>query len=322
VSIEAIRDFLAADMRAVDAVIRARLGSDVVLIRQVAEHIVGGGGKRLRPMLVLLSSGAFGYQGRDQHELAAVIEFIHTATLLHDDVVDESALRRGHATANSLFGNATAVLVGDFVYSRAFQMMVAVDSMRVLQVLADATNVIAEGEVMQLMNCHNAEIDEAGYLAVIRCKTAKLFEAATRLGAILGGAAPSQEAAMSDYGMQLGVAFQLIDDVLDYSGDQAVIGKNLGDDLAEGKPTLPLIHAIRHGTPGQAGTVRRAIEQGGRNDLAAVMEAIRATGALDYAREKARAASRAACAAAQTLQNSKYRDYLLQLADFAVTRSY
>jgi octaprenyl-diphosphate synthase len=322
VSIDAIRDFLAADMRAVDAVIRARLNSDVVLIRQVAEHIVGGGGKRLRPMLVLLAAGAFGYRGRDHHELAAVVEFIHTATLLHDDVVDESALRRGRDTANSLFGNATAVLVGDFIYSRAFQMMVAIDSMRVLQVLADATNVIAEGEVMQLMNCHNADIDEAGYLAVIRCKTAKLFEAATRLGAILGGAASSQESAMSDYGLQLGVAFQLIDDVLDYSGDQAVIGKNLGDDLAEGKPTLPLIHAIRHGTPDQANTVRGAIEQGGRDDLAAVMAAIRATGALDYAREQARRASQAACAAAETLPNSKYREYLLQLADFAVTRSY
>jgi octaprenyl-diphosphate synthase len=322
VSIDAIRDFLAADMRAVDAVIRARLNSDVVLIRQVAEHIVGGGGKRLRPMLVLLAAGAFGYRGRDHQELAAVVEFIHTATLLHDDVVDESALRRGRDTANSLFGNATAVLVGDFIYSRAFQMMVAIDSMRVLQVLADATNVIAEGEVMQLMNCHNADIDEAGYLAVIRCKTAKLFEAATRLGAILGGAASSQESAMSDYGLQLGVAFQLIDDVLDYSGDQAVIGKNLGDDLAEGKPTLPLIHAIRHGTPDQANTVRGAIEQGGRDDLAAVMAAIRATGALDYAREQARRASQAACAAAETLPNSKYREYLLQLADFAVTRSY
>jgi len=322
VSIEAIRDFLATDMRAVDAVIRARLNSDVVLIRQVAEHIVGGGGKRLRPMLLLLSAGAFGYRGRDHHELAAVVEFIHTATLLHDDVVDESALRRGRATANSIFGNTAAVLVGDFVYSRAFQMMVGLDSMRVLQVLADTTNVIAEGEVMQLMNCHDADIDEAGYLAVIRRKTAKLFEAATRLGAILGGAAASQEEAMASYGMQLGVAFQLIDDVLDYTGDQAVIGKNLGDDLAEGKPTLPLIHAIKHGSPDQARAVRRAIEQGGRDELAAVMEAIHATGALEYAREKARGASHSACEAATSLPNSKHRDCLLQLANFAVTRSY
>jgi octaprenyl-diphosphate synthase len=322
VAIEAIRDFLAADMRAVDEVIRARLDSDVVLIRQVAEHIVAGGGKRLRPMLLLLSAGAFGYRGPHHHELAAVVEFIHTATLLHDDVVDESALRRGHATANSIFGNSAAVLVGDFVYSRAFQMMVAVDSMRVLQVLADATNVIAEGEVMQLMNCHNADIDEAGYFAVVRCKTAKLFEAATRLGAVLGRATSSQEEAVSRFGMQLGVAFQLIDDVLDYSGEEAVIGKNLGDDLAEGKPTLPLIHAIRHGSPEQARTVRKAIERGGRDDLTAVIGAIQATGALEYAREQARAASRAACEAAASLRDSAQRNYLLQLADFAVTRSF
>ena len=309
-------------MRAVDEVIRTRLNSDVVLIRQVAEYIVGSGGKRLRPVLLLLSAGAFGYRGRHHHELAAVVEFIHTATLLHDDVVDESGLRRGRATANALFGNAAAVLVGDFVYSRAFQMMVGVDNMRVLQVLAGATNVIAEGEVMQLMNCHNPDIDETGYLAVIRCKTAKLFEAATRLGAILGGAPRSQEDAIADYGTHLGTAFQLIDDVLDYSGEQAVIGKNLGDDLAEGKPTLPLIYAIKHGTPQQASRVRSAIEHGGREDLAGVIEAIRATGALDYAREQARAESRTACAALERLPNSKHRDYLLQLADFAVTRSY
>lgn len=320
--IEAIREFVAADMRAVDEVIRTRLNSDVVLIRQVAEYIVGSGGKRLRPVLLLLSAGAFGYRGRHHHELAAVVEFIHTATLLHDDVVDESGLRRGRTTANALFGNAAAVLVGDFVYSRAFQMMVGVDNMRVLQVLADATNVIAEGEVMQLMNCHNPDIDEKGYLAVIRCKTAKLFEAATRLGAILGGAPRSQEDAIADYGTHLGTAFQLIDDVLDYSGEQAVIGKNLGDDLAEGKPTLPLIYAIKHGTPQQASRVRSAIEHGGREDLAGVIDAIRATGALDYAREQARAESRTACAALERLPNSKHRDYLLQLADFAVTRSY
>ncbi|MBI2295439.1 MAG: octaprenyl diphosphate synthase [Betaproteobacteria bacterium] len=321
-NLEAIREFVAADLRAVDGVIRARLNSEVVLIRQVAEYIVSGGGKRLRPVLLLLSAGAFGYRGRHHHELAAVVEFIHTATLLHDDVVDESDLRRGRPTANSLFGNSAAVLVGDFVYSRAFQMMVGVDSMRVLQVLADATNVIAEGEVMQLMNCHNPDIDEKGYLEVIRCKTAKLFEAATRLGAVLGGAPPAQEDAVGDYGTHLGTAFQLIDDVLDYSGEQAVIGKNVGDDLAEGKPTLPLIYAIEHGTPQQAGRVRRAIEHGGREELGAVIEAIRATGALEYAREQARAESRTACAALEHLPNSKHRDYLLQLADFAVTRSY
>jgi octaprenyl-diphosphate synthase len=322
VTLEAIRGFMEADMRAVDEVIRARLNSEVLLIRQVAEYIVGGGGKRLRPMLLLLSAGAFGYRGPHRHELAAVVEFIHTATLLHDDVVDESDLRRGHATANSQFGNAAAVLVGDFVYSRAFQMMMEVDNMRVLQVLADTTNVIAEGEVMQLMSCHDPAVDEAGYLEVIRCKTAKLFEAATRLGAILGRAPRDQEDALAEYGTHLGTAFQLIDDVLDYSGDQALIGKNVGDDLAEGKPTLPLIYAIKHGSHEQAQLVRRAIEHGGRDDLGAVIDAIRSTGALDYARDQARRESRTACAALTRAPRSRERDYLLQLADFAVTRTY
>jgi octaprenyl-diphosphate synthase len=322
VALEAIRGFMEAEMRAVDEVIRARLGSDVLLIRQVAEYIVGGGGKRLRPLLLLLSAGAFGYRGTQRHALAAVIEFIHTATLLHDDVVDESGLRRGRATANALFGNSAAVLVGDFVYSRAFQMMVEADSLRVLRVLADATNVIAEGEVMQLMNCRNPDVEENGYLEVIRRKTAKLFEAATRLGAILGDAPRDQEAAAAEYGMRLGTAFQLIDDVLDYSGEQGAIGKNVGDDLAEGKPTLPLIYAIQHGTPQQAQRVRDAIENGGRDGLAAVLEAIRSTGALEYAREQARLESRSACAALALLPHSRERDYLLQLAGFAVTRSY
>ncbi|MBI3915860.1 MAG: octaprenyl diphosphate synthase [Betaproteobacteria bacterium] len=321
-SIDAIREFIAADMRAVDEVIRTRLHSDVALIRQVAEYIIGGGGKRMRPALVLLSAGAFGYRGRHHHELAAVVEFIHTATLLHDDVVDESALRRGRPTANSLFGNAASVLVGDFVYSRAFQMMVGVDSMRVLQVLADATNVIAEGEVLQLMNCHNAGIDEEDYLQVIRYKTAKLFEAATRLGAILGGAGGAAEEAIAMYGVHLGTAFQLIDDVLDYSGDRQSIGKNLGDDLAEGKATLPLIHAMKRGTPGQAALIRRAIEHGGLEELGAVLDAIRGSGALDYARGQALAEARAACDALAALPASPYRDHLLQLADFAVTRTY
>jgi octaprenyl-diphosphate synthase len=322
VSIDAIRAFITADMQAVDEVIRSRLHSDVVLIRQVAEYIIGGGGKRLRPALVILSAGAFGYQGKHHHELAAVVEFIHTATLLHDDVVDESALRRGRPTSNSLFGNAASVLVGDFVYSRAFQMMVGADNMRVLQVLADATNVIAEGEVLQLMNCRNADIDEQGYLQVIRYKTAKLFEASTRLGAILGKAAGGAEEAVATYGMHLGTAFQLIDDVLDYSGDHKVIGKNVGDDLAEGKATLPLIYALKRGTHEQAALIRRAIEQGGGEELSAVLDAIRETGALDYARGQARTESAAAREALSLLPNSKYRDYLIQLADFAVTRSY
>ena len=243
-----------------DEVIRQRLQLRRRADPQIADYIIGGGGKRLRPALLILAARACGYGARHHHELAAVIEFIHTATLLHDDVVDESGLRRGQPTANALFGNAAAVLVGDFVYSRAFQMMVEVENMRVLRVLADATNVIAEGEVLQLMNCRNPDLDEEGYLQVIRYKTAKLFEAATRLGAILGGAGDAAEEAMAAYGAHLGTAFQLIDDVLDYSGDHAVIGKNVGDDLAEGKTTLPLIYAMKHGTREQAELVRHAIE--------------------------------------------------------------
>src|SRR5574340_22003 len=292
--LENLKQLLAADMAAVDQVIRARLHSEVALVNQVGEYIINGGGKRLRPALVVLSADAFGYRGKHHQELAAVVEFIHTATLLHDDVVDESALRRGRPTSNSLFGNAASVLVGDFVYSRAFQMMVGAENMRVLQVLADATNIIAEGEVLQLMNSRNADIDEQGYLQVIRYKTAKLFEASTRLGAILGKAPAEAEEAMAAYGMHLGTAFQLIDDVLDYSGDHAVIGKNVGDDLAEGKPTLPLIYALKHGTRDQAGLIRRAIEHGGIEELPAVLDAIRQTGALDYAREQARRESRIA----------------------------
>jgi len=322
VSIEAIREFITPDMQAVDCVIRSRLHSDVPLIRQVAEYIIGGGGKRLRPALVVLSAGAFGYAGTRHHELAAVIEFIHTATLLHDDVVDESALRRGQPTANSLFGNAASVLVGDFVYSRAFQMMVEAGDMRILKVLAEATNIIAEGEVLQLMNCRNPDIQEEDYLQVIRCKTAKLFEAATRIGALLGGASAGAEAATARYGAHLGTAFQLIDDVLDYSGDHTVIGKNLGDDLAEGKPTLPLIHAMRKGTVAQVAAVRRAIEAGGLDELPAVLAAIRDTGALDYARDRARAEAHLARAALAGLPHTKQHEFLLQLADYSVTRSY
>ena len=309
-------------MRAVDAVIRRRLTSEVALVREVAEYIVGSGGKRLRPAMVILSAGAFGYSGTQHHDLAAVVEFIHTATLLHDDVVDASELRRGNPTANALFGNAASVLVGDFVYSRAFQMMVDVESMRVMQVLAEATNVIAEGEVLQLMNCHNTAIDEHDYLQVIRYKTAKLFEAATRLGAILGGADPALESAMADYGMHLGTAFQLIDDVLDYSGDNKTTGKNVGDDLAEGKPTLPLIYAIKHGNAAEAAVIKKAIEEGGLGELEHVIAAIQRSGALDYTRRQAEAEAGAARAALAQLSNSKYRDSLLQLADFAVTRDY
>jgi len=317
---EDFRTVIAEDMRAVDAVIRHRLDSDVALVRQVAEYIIAGGGKRLRPALVLLSAGAFGYDGTQHHQLAAVVEFIHTATLLHDDVVDASDLRRGQPTANALFGNAAAVLVGDFVYSRAFQMMVETDSMRVMQVLAEATNTIAEGEVMQLMNVHDPDTDEARYLEVIRRKTAKLFEAATRLGAILGGGSPEQEAAMAAYGMHLGSAFQLIDDVLDYSGAAQTIGKNLGDDLAEGKPTLPLIHAMRCGTEAQRALIRGAIEAGGRDVFPEVMAALAAAGSIDYAREAARREAAAARAAVAALPASPHTEALAALADSAVER--
>ncbi len=309
-------------MRAVDAMIRRRLESDVVLIRQVAEYIIASGGKRLRPAMLLLSAGATGYAGTHHHELAAVIEFIHTATLLHDDVVDESSLRRGRKTANAAFGNAASVLVGDFLYSRAFQMMLTAGDMRIMSVLADATNIIAEGEVLQLLNVHNADTDEARYLEVVRRKTAKLFEAATRLGAILGGAPTEIEQGLALYGMHVGTAFQVIDDVLDYSGDLSETGKNLGDDLNEGKPTLPLIYAMRTGSPAQVQTVRHAIEHGGRDDFQAVLEAISNTGALDYAREQAKCEAAEACAAVELLPNSKYRDSLIQLADFAVNRNH
>ena len=279
-NLEQLYALIGQDMKAVDAVIRQRLHSDVVLVRQVAEYIIQSGGKRLRPALVLLSAGALGYSGRFHHDLAAVVEFIHTATLLHDDVVDESALRRGRDTANAMFGNAASVLVGDFLYSRAFQMMVAVDDMRVMRVLSDATNVIAEGEVLQLMNCHDADVDEARYLQVIRYKTAKLFEAAAQLGAILGKATSEVETGLAAYGMHLGTAFQIIDDVLDYSGAEAETGKHLGDDLAEGKPTLPLIHVMQHGAPEDAALVRQAIEQGGRDAFSDVLAAVRRSGSL------------------------------------------
>ncbi len=313
---------IADDMHAVDAVIRRRLHSDVVLVRQVAEYIVAGGGKRMRPALVLLVAGALGYKGSRHHDLAAVVEFIHTATLLHDDVVDESDLRRGRQTANALFGNAASVLVGDFLYSRAFQMMVGVGSMRVMEVLADATNTIAEGEVLQLMNCHNADIGIAEYLQVIRFKTAKLFEAAGRLGAILGGAAPGMEEELARYGMHLGTAFQLIDDVLDYSGDESETGKHLGDDLAEGKPTLPLIHVMGHGTAEQAACVRRAIEGGGRSEFAGVLAAVRATGALDATLAQAEEEAAIATASLNGVPASNYKDALLELAAFSVARRY
>lgn len=311
---------VADDMQRVDARIRARLGSDVPLVRQVADHIIAGGGKRLRPALLLLSAGAVGYRGAAHHELAAVVEFIHTATLLHDDVVDESQLRRGRHTANAAFGNAASVLVGDFLYSRAFQMMVGLDNMRVMRVLADATNQIAEGEVLQLMNCHDPDVDETRYLDVVRRKTAKLFEAAARLGGILGGASAVQEEGLAAFGMHLGTAFQVVDDVLDYSGAAQETGKSLGDDLAEGKPTLPLIHVMQAGSLQERELVRRAIREGGRHDFEPVLAAIRATGALEYARGVARREVEVAVRAIDALPPSANRESLLELAAFSVTR--
>ena len=321
-TLDFLKPALGADMAAVDAVLRESLASDVVLIRQVAEHIIAGGGKRLRPAVLLLAAQATGYQGRDHHVLAAVIEMIHTATLLHDDVVDESDMRRGHATANAAFGNAASVLVGDFLYSRAFQLMVGVNRMRVLSIVADATNLIAEGEVLQLMHTGDAELAEDAYFEVIRRKTAKLFEAAGRLGAVLGHAEPALEEGLAAFALHLGTAFQIMDDVLDYSGDAAAIGKNLGDDLAEGKMTLPLIRALAIATPDEAALIRHAVSGGGLTDFRPVVAMLERSGALAYAREQARIASRAAVAALTPLPTTAAAQGLLQLATFAADRSY
>ena len=305
---------IADDMHQVDLVIAQRLASGVPLVGTVAQYIISAGGKRLRPALLLLCCGALGYRGDQRFNMAAVVEFIHTATLLHDDVVDESMLRRGNPTANAEFGNPASVLVGDFLYSRAFQMMVDADSMRIMQVLADATNVIAEGEVMQLMNMHNAGLDEASYLQVIRSKTAKLFEASARVGAILSGADHDQEAACAEYGQALGTAFQVIDDVLDYHGDAALLGKNLGDDLREGKATLPLIAAMQRGTPAETALIRAAIESGDVSKLQEIAAIVQHTGALDVAREAAKQEAKRAIAAAERLPSGPHQKCLLQLA--------
>lgn len=313
---------VATDMEAVNQVIRHQLHSDVALVSQIADYIIGAGGKRIRPMLVLLMANAFGYTGRHHHDLAAVVEFIHTATLLHDDVVDESSLRRGRQTANALFGNAASVLVGDFVYSRAFQIMVAIDNMRVMRILADATNVIAEGEVLQLLNMHDPDVTEARYLQVIRSKTAKLFEAAAQLGALIAGAPEHWIEAAAEYGRSLGTAFQLIDDVLDYSGNANEIGKNVGDDLREGKPTLPLIHLMNHGNPAQRALVRSCIEQGDEQHFDTILEAISNSGALDYTRRAAEKAAQRAAAAIDGLPDSQFKNSLLDLCTFAVDRNH
>ena len=309
-------------MEAVNTVIRQRLHSDVTLVNQIAEYIIGAGGKRIRPTLVLLMAKAYAYQGTAHHELAAVVEFIHTATLLHDDVVDESSMRRGRQTANALFGNAASVLVGDFLYSRSFQMMVGLHNMRVMQILSDATNVIAEGEVLQLLNMHDPDVSQDAYLNVIRSKTAKLFEAAAQLGALIAGANDAEVIAAGDYGASLGTAFQLIDDVLDYAGDADTIGKNVGDDLREGKPTLPLIWLMENGTPEQRELVRNCIEQGDEQHFEAILTAVTTSGALDYTRNAAHVAADRAAAAIAGLPESNFKQSLLQLCMFAVDRDH
>ena len=321
-TIDDVNALVKADMNAVNRLIQQRLKSDVALIDQLSRYIINSGGKRLRPVLMLLCARAFGYQGDFHYNLAAVVEFIHTATLLHDDVVDASERRRGKDTANAIWGNEAAVLVGDFLYSRAFQMMVEVDSMRVMKILADATNTIAEGEVMQLLNCNDPDTSEARYLNVIHCKTAKLFEAAAQLGAVLCNGTPEQETAMSRFGMHLGTAFQLIDDVLDYSASATEMGKNVGDDLAEGKPTLPLIRAMRQGTPEQSALIRKAIESGGREHIDAVMAAIESTDAIAYTARRARVEADKAIECLAVIPASIYADALKTLADFSVNRTF
>jgi octaprenyl-diphosphate synthase len=309
-----VQALIGADMQAVDAVIESRLATGVPLVGQVARYIIAAGGKRLRPALLLLVAQALGYTGAHRHTLAAVVEFIHTATLLHDDVVDESTLRRGRATANEMFGNPASVLVGDFLYSRAFQMMVDVGNMRVMQILSNATNVIAEGEVQQLMNMHDADLSEAAYVQVIQSKTAKLFEASAQLGAVLAGSPAAVEAACAEYGQALGTAFQVIDDVLDYTGDAAEMGKNLGDDLREGKATLPIIVAMQRAAPAQAQLLREAIEGGNATDLPGLMAIVQGTGAIEVAQGVANQQAERAMAAARTLPGGPATDALLQLA--------
>jgi octaprenyl-diphosphate synthase len=313
-------DLIGEDMQAMDAVIAARLRSNVPLVSQVSAYIVGAGGKRLRPALLLLVCGALGYTGKDRYELAAVVEFIHTATLLHDDVVDESTLRRGRATANEAFGNPASVLVGDFLYSRAFQMMVEAGDMRIMQTLADATNVIAEGEVLQLMNMHDAALSEEGYLLVIRSKTAKLFEASARLAALLAQAPDEIERCCADYGQALGTAFQVIDDLLDYDGDASEMGKNLGDDLREGKATLPLIIAMQRSTASDQLLLKHAIETGGTGHTAKIIEIVQRTGALQATRQAAAAEAQRALDALENLPRNRYSHVLMQLASELLER--
>ena len=321
-TIEEIQALIADDMGAVNELIIRRLASEVVLINQIGHYIVNSGGKRLRPVLAVLSARTMGYGAGHHIDLAAIVEFIHTATLLHDDVVDASELRRGKETANALWGNEASVLVGDFLYSRSFEMMVEVGSMRVMEILSKATNIISEGEVLQLLNVHDADTTEERYLNVIRYKTAKLFEAACQLGAVIAGAPAEQEEAMANYGMHLGTAFQLIDDVLDYSASSDEMGKNVGDDLAEGKPTLPLIYVMRTGSEAQAQVVREAIEQGGLDRLDEVMAAVESTGAIAYTAQTAREEADRAIAALSVIPDSPYKVAMVSLANFAVERGH
>jgi octaprenyl-diphosphate synthase len=322
ISIESLNALVTDEMEGMDALIRTSLQSDVALINQLSHYIINSGGKRLRPMLVLLAANACRYQG-DQHiNLATVIEFIHTATLLHDDVVDASQLRRGNMTANAVWGNEASVLVGDFLYSRAFEMMVTANNMRIMEIMSHTTNTIAEGEVLQLLNCHDAETTELRYMDVVSRKTARLFEAAARIGAVLGQQPEIIESALASYGLHLGVAFQLIDDVLDYSASPEDTGKNLGDDLAEGKPTLPLIHALHRGTPSQAKLIRKAIENGGHDNMQAVCAIIEATGGIPYTAKAAQREADLAIEALAPLPESVYRDGLYRLAEFSVQRRF
>jgi len=319
--IESVRELLSEDMDGVNTLIHSSLHSDVALINQLSNYIVNSGGKRLRPMLVLLAANACGYQGSQHINLAAVIEFIHTATLLHDDVVDASQLRRGNMTANALWGNEASILVGDFLYSRAFEMMVAANDMRIMEIMSHTTNTIAEGEVLQLLNCHDAETTESRYLDVVSRKTARLFEAAAQIGAVLSNQTELVENALASYGLHLGIAFQLIDDVLDYSASPEDTGKNVGDDLAEGKPTLPLIHAMHKGTPGQAKLIRKAIENGGHDNMQDVCAVIEATGGIPYTAQAAQREADLAIAALDPLPESACKEALYGLAEFSVNRS-
>jgi len=321
-TIDQISQLITDDMDRLNACIQTRLHSEVVLINQIGSHIINSGGKRLRPIIHLLSARALSYDGSQHIDLSAIIEFIHTATLLHDDVVDSSDLRRGQDTANALWGNAASVLVGDFLYSRAFEMMVEIDRMQIMGILSKATNTIAEGEVLQLLNCHDPDTTEERYLGVIHSKTAKLFESASELGAVICDRPLEEQQAMAKYGMHLGCAFQLIDDVLDYTSSAEDMGKNLGDDLAEGKPTLPLIFAMQKGTSEQAKMIREAIEKGGLDKIEEIHKAIHSSGAIDYTFDCAKNEAQQAIAALDFLTDSNYKDALIFLANFSVERNH